>query len=67
MGNHYRSSQTAALMIVTCCTVGIVGLASTYVGSQLWTAYVNSAFALVVGSGLLIAYSLSREYPPKLL
>jgi hypothetical protein len=56
-----------ALMIVTCCTLGIVGLASTYVGSQSWTAYVNSAFALVVGSGLLIAYSLSRKYPPTLL
>jgi hypothetical protein len=58
--------KPTALMIVTCCALGIVGLASTYAQSQSWTAYFNSAFALSVGFGLLVAYSLSRKYPPKL-
>jgi hypothetical protein len=58
--------KPTALMIVMCCTLGIVGLASTYAQSQSWTAYFNSAFALSVGFGLLVAYSLSRKYPPKL-
>jgi hypothetical protein len=56
-----------ALMTVWCCTLGFVGLVSTYAGSQLRTAYVNSAFALSVGLGLAVAYSLSRKYPPTLL
>ncbi len=58
--------KPTALMIVMCCTLGIVGLASTYAQSQSWTAYFNSAFALSVGFGLLVAFSLSRKYPPKL-
>jgi hypothetical protein len=58
--------KPTALMIVMCCILGIVGLASTYAQSQFWTAYFNSAFALSIGFGLLIAYSLSRKYPPKL-
>ena len=58
--------KPTALVIVMCCTLGIVGLASTFAQSQSWTAYFNSAFALSIGFGLLVAYSLSRKYPPKL-
>lgn len=58
--------KPTALMIVTCCTIGIVGLASTFAQPQSWTGYFNSAFALSIGFGLLVAYSLSRKYPPKL-
>ena len=58
--------KPTALMMVVCCTTGFLGLASTYVGSQSWTAYVNSAVALSMGLGLAISYSLSRKFPPAL-
>src|SRR5262245_7652166 len=35
--------KPTALVIVTCLTVGTVGLASTYANEQDWTAYFNSA------------------------
>jgi xanthosine utilization system XapX-like protein len=56
-----------ALMMASCCTCGFVDLASTHAGVRSWTAYFNSAFALSVGSGLVVAYLLSRKYPPTLL
>jgi hypothetical protein len=55
-----------SLMIVTTFIGGIVGLISTYLNSQSWTAYVNSAFALSLALGLTIAYCLSRRFPPRL-
>ena len=58
--------RPTALMTLTCLTIGIVGLASTYANDQNWTAYFNSAFALSCGLGLLIAYLLSYRFPPKL-
>jgi hypothetical protein len=58
--------KPTALMIVMCCTIGIIGLASTYAQSKAWTGYFNSAFALSIGLGLAVAYSLSRKYPPTL-
>jgi hypothetical protein len=58
--------RPTALTIVTCCTLGIVGLASTYLQSRASTSYLHSALALSFGLGLLVAYSLSRKYPPEL-
>ena len=58
--------KPTALMIAMCCTLGTVGLASTYAQSQSWTAYFNSTFALSVSLGLVAAYWLSRKYPPAL-
>ena len=59
--------RPVALMIVTASIAGVVGLFSTYMNSQSWTAYVNSAFALSVGIGLTVAYCFSRRYPPTLV
>jgi hypothetical protein len=58
--------RPVALLMVTASITGFVGLISTYTNSQSWTAYVNSAFALSVGVGLIIAYCLSRRFPPAL-
>src|SRR5436305_2035920 len=59
--------KPVALLMVTASINGIVGLISTYMNSQSWTAYVNSAFALSVGIGLTVAYCLSRRFPPTLV
>src|SRR5262249_12317883 len=59
--------KPVALLIVTASIAGVVGLISTYMGSQSWPAYVSSAFALSLALGLTVAYCLSRRFPPTLV
>jgi hypothetical protein len=54
------------LMIVAASIGGVAGSISTYLNSQAWTAYVNSAFAFAFALGLSVAYCLSRRFPPTL-
>jgi hypothetical protein len=53
-------------MSATCLTLGLVGLVSTYAGTQFWTSCFNGAFAFSVGAGLAVAYLFSRKYPPEI-
>jgi UDP-N-acetylglucosamine:LPS N-acetylglucosamine transferase len=55
------------LLIVGSYIAGVVGTISTYMNSQSWTAYVNSAFGLSVALGLTFAYCISRRFPPTLV
>jgi hypothetical protein len=58
--------KPVSLLIVTTSINGVVGSISTYLNSQSWTAYVNSALALSLALGLTVAYCLSRRFPPTL-
>jgi hypothetical protein len=48
--------RPAALMMLFCLVVGIVGLAWAYANDQSSYAYFTSAFSLSIGLGLLLAY-----------
>jgi len=58
--------KPVALLIVSAFTWGISGLFTTFMGSRSWTAYVNSGAVIALGSGLTVAYLLSRKFPPEL-
>src|SRR5215467_233217 len=62
----HKRLRLTALVMVTLLIIGGVGLVSTYANHQNSYAYFGATVALSSGLGLLIAYFLSRRFPPRL-
>lgn len=53
------------LFTAFCLTLGVSGVASTYLSTQSLSGYLISGYFISGGFGLIVSYLLSVKFPPK--